>query len=385
MRILQVIHGYPMRFNAGSEVYTQALSQALAARHDVRVFTRQEDPFRPDYAVDDETDPDHPRVRLRVVNLPRTRDRYRHEGVDCRFDDLLAEFRPDVVHVGHLNHLSTSLLEPAARREIPVVFTLHDYWLMCPRGQFMQMHPTDPDDLWPVCDGQEDRRCAVRCYARYFSGAPDEIEEDIAFWTAWVRRRMEHVRRMADLVDLFVAPARYLHDRFVGEFGLPAEKIVYLDYGFDLQRLAGRLRLREAHFVFGYIGTHIPAKGIHLLLDAFGRLRGAPRLRIFGRPRGESTDSLRAIASRLPGDAAGRVEWRPEYRSPEIVRDVFDRVDAIVVQDPVHMGYTAVETMVKHLRGQPVEKWIDTGVHVATKDNMDTPDMKALVEPALAK
>jgi len=52
---------------------------------------------------------------------------------------------------------------------------------------------------------------------------------------------------------------------------------------------------------------------------------------------------------------------------------------------PVHMGYTAVETMVKHLKGQPVEKWIDTGVHVATKENMDTPDIKPLIEPALAK
>jgi predicted dithiol-disulfide oxidoreductase (DUF899 family) len=45
MRILQVIHGYPMRFNAGSEVYTQALAQGLADRHTVRVFTRHEDPF----------------------------------------------------------------------------------------------------------------------------------------------------------------------------------------------------------------------------------------------------------------------------------------------------------------------------------------------------
>ena len=35
------------------------------------------------------------------------------------------------------------------------------------------------------------------------------------------------------------------------------------------------------------------------------------------------------------------------------------------------MGYLAVKTMVAHLKGQPVEKRIDTGVHVATKDNMD--------------
>ena len=42
MRILQVIHGYPMRYNAGSEVYTQGLAKALAERNEVHVYTRQE-------------------------------------------------------------------------------------------------------------------------------------------------------------------------------------------------------------------------------------------------------------------------------------------------------------------------------------------------------
>ena len=51
MKILKVIHGYPMRYNAGSEVYSQTLCQALAERHEVHVFTRMENPFLPDYAV----------------------------------------------------------------------------------------------------------------------------------------------------------------------------------------------------------------------------------------------------------------------------------------------------------------------------------------------
>lgn len=50
MKIILVIHGYPMRYNAGSEVYTQALAHALAAQHDeVHVFSRQQNKFLPDY------------------------------------------------------------------------------------------------------------------------------------------------------------------------------------------------------------------------------------------------------------------------------------------------------------------------------------------------
>lgn len=331
MKILKVIHGYPMRYNAGSEVYSQTLCQGLADRHEVHVFTREEDPFAPDYRLRKERDPDEARIALHLVNNPRLKDRYRAEGVDQRFAEVLAEVQPDVVHVGHLNHLSTSLLKEAANRGIPIVYTLHDYWVMCPRGQFMQTLPEDPANLWAACDGQEDRKCAERCYARYFSGAPDEYEADVAYWQAWVKRRMTHMREMAELVDVFIAPARYLQDRYRHDFGLPDDKLIYLDYGFDRKRSANRNRVQESEFTFGYIGTHIPAKGIHDLIRAFGLLTGKARLRIWGRPRGQETAALKDIAAGLPAQVAGKIEWMPEYRNQDIVRDVFDRVDAIVV------------------------------------------------------
>lgn len=83
---------------------------------------------------------------------------------------------------------------------------------------------------------------------------------------------------------------------------------------------------------------------------------------------------------------AGKVKFVGFDASPNLVKGLRDgNIDGLVVQDPVHMGYLAVKTIVAHLKGQPVEKWIDTGVHVATKENMDTPEMKPLVEPDLKK
>ncbi len=60
-------------------------------------------------------------------------------------------------------------------------------------------------------------------------------------------------------------------------------------------------------------------------------------------------------------------------------------VQALVVQNPVKMGYLGVKTMVQHLRGEKVEKRIDTGVFVVTKENMETPEMKELLNPPLDK
>jgi ribose transport system substrate-binding protein len=57
----------------------------------------------------------------------------------------------------------------------------------------------------------------------------------------------------------------------------------------------------------------------------------------------------------------------------------------LVLQDPVRMGYDSVRTAAACLRGQPYEKVIDTGVVLVTAENMDSPEIKALLEPDFSK
>jgi ribose transport system substrate-binding protein len=56
-------------------------------------------------------------------------------------------------------------------------------------------------------------------------------------------------------------------------------------------------------------------------------------------------------------------------------------LDATVVQNPVAMGYLGVKTVVQHLKGQPVEKKIDTGVTLVTKANMNDPALQERLHP----
>jgi len=72
--------------------------------------------------------------------------------------------------------------------------------------------------------------------------------------------------------------------------------------------------------------------------------------------------------------------------SPNLVRalDAGD-LDGLVVQDPVNMGYLAVKTMVAHIRGQRVERVIDTGALLATRENRNEPAIKERLEPDIAK
>ncbi len=60
-------------------------------------------------------------------------------------------------------------------------------------------------------------------------------------------------------------------------------------------------------------------------------------------------------------------------------------LQALVVQNPMLMGYLGVATAVKHLRGEKVDRRIDTGVQLVTPENMNQPEIKELLYPPLDK
>jgi len=55
------------------------------------------------------------------------------------------------------------------------------------------------------------------------------------------------------------------------------------------------------------------------------------------------------------------------------------QIDALVVQNPFKMGYEGVKAVVMSIQGRPVEKKIDTGVAVVTRDALDRPEIKSLL------
>jgi ABC-type sugar transport system substrate-binding protein len=80
---------------------------------------------------------------------------------------------------------------------------------------------------------------------------------------------------------------------------------------------------------------------------------------------------------------AGKVKALVFDPSPALIKGLTDgKVHGIVLQDPVTMGYEGVKAMVAHLEGRPVEKRIVTGEYVATPENMNTAEMKRLLDPA---
>ena len=91
-------------------------------------------------------------------------------------------------------------------------------------------------------------------------------------------------------------------------------------------------------------------------------------------------------ALRDRGLAGGKVKMVGFDSGSQSVADLKNGdVQGLVVQNPVFMGYKGVMTMVEHLQGKKVEKRIDTGVVLATAENMEQPEVKELLYPPLEK
>jgi len=81
---------------------------------------------------------------------------------------------------------------------------------------------------------------------------------------------------------------------------------------------------------------------------------------------------------------AGSVAFVGFDSSAKLVQALKDgHINALILQDPMRMGFLGVKTMFRHLTGAQVDPRVDTGVHVVTAENMDRPEMKNLLEPDL--
>jgi ribose transport system substrate-binding protein len=93
----------------------------------------------------------------------------------------------------------------------------------------------------------------------------------------------------------------------------------------------------------------------------------------------ESSSSGMLLALRQIG-VAGKVKFVGFDSAPLLVEGLRKGdIEALIVQNPAKMGYEGVKAAVAAIKGEKVATSIDTGAAVVTKENLDTPEIKALL------
>jgi ribose transport system substrate-binding protein len=98
---------------------------------------------------------------------------------------------------------------------------------------------------------------------------------------------------------------------------------------------------------------------------------------MFGSAEPAAVGVFRAVQSR---GKKGLVKVVGFDASPDLLEALRDgTIEALVVQDPFRIGHDAVAAAVATIRKQPVEKRIDTGVLVVTRENLESPAVQRVL------
>ena len=358
MRVLQVIHQFPPHSSQGSEVYCHQLSKCLSSTDTVRVFHISNSPRnRPKRLERGTYDGIATYHGIDNAEYARVAD-WPNPFLRSVFRQVLAEYSPEIVHFHNYLSLGDHLVGLARGSGARVVYTLHDFGLVCPNTLLLKSdgrlcEKSDPDFFRDCCpelirvNGGRAPALAHRVpslarwrmFARQQRGpVRTALSAGVSMATLVLgepavtkvdRKRTFYLgatRRIFEDVNLFLAPSRFLRERYIA-CGVPPDKIVFARYGLKHFERASRPRSGE-RLAVGYIGALHRHKGVDVLVKAFSGLGDRADLHIFGSTFGSpiSESHWRRIAS----EGRDGVTFHGAYDNAAIA-DILAGLDVVVV------------------------------------------------------
>jgi glycosyltransferase involved in cell wall biosynthesis len=173
-----------------------------------------------------------------------------------KINRAIADFKPEITHVQNIHHhLTPSVLFALKKAGVPIVWTLHDYKLICPNSTFLSNNE--------VCE-----KCGRN---KYYSAVATKCKKNSlpASLMSTIEAYAHYIMRIRNTVDMFVAPSDFLRNMFVSR-GFNEDKIITIPnfISFPTQDFSG---ISEDYIV--YSGRLSPDKGIETLLKAMTKCR----------------------------------------------------------------------------------------------------------------
>jgi glycosyltransferase involved in cell wall biosynthesis len=352
VRILFTAHQFFPEHYAGTEVVTLGLAKGFRAKgHETFVLAPKRSipvhNIRPGEIEDYEFEG----VAVRRVGRPREglsrpyRLDYENDVMARRARDYVRQVEPDIVHMVHLQALSTSVIPVFKEFGLPVVYTATDFWAVCPVVDLRRHDGA-------MCEGPETFHC-IQCIGSRqprsqirkamdmmpefaLRGAPALADTPLSRVFPPLRQvrdlkeRPGVIRNRMQLVDRVIAPSRLMRDILVAN-GVGRGKIRVSYDGIDTSKASEAVGKREPSSTLrvGFMGTLAPHKGCDVLIRAFRRLPDDldARLGIHG-----NLERFKPFVKHLRQLAGndGRIDFAGPYRR-EKVGEVLSGLDVVVV------------------------------------------------------
>ena len=231
-----------------------------------------------------------------------------------KIEELIDAVKPDIAHVhGVYHHLSPSVLFSLKKKKLPVIFTLHEYKILCPDYLFLD---------------REGRVCE-RCAGKHFWHATTKrcfrnslTASGLVTVESYIHRLLRTYHRK---VDLYLSPSRFLRGKMI-QYGFPQYKVDWLPYTIQLEQYKPCYH-HDGYFV--YVGRLSHEKGVVELIHAMQRVPQA-HLKVVG--TGRLGEALQAFVREK---GMTNVEFIG-YKSGEALREIVRRAMFVVAPSVVY-------------------------------------------------
>ena len=288
MKILLASHLFFPQHRAGTEVLTLELARSLRRKgHDVHIATctRHEDidakktPWLTEEQYDD--------FAVSHINFGTRNNKIsikHHINSPARlslFANMVIKLSPDLVHFHHVHGFSAAAIPKIKNMGIPVFFTATDFWTICIRTTLYR--PQDNS----VCSGPE---TPAKCLACAKPGLPDWIAlaaitasnittaklSDSAMQIFSLKNRLTSITSNLNAADRVITATNF-QAGMLTRYGVDKKLISIVPYGVRLGDLPSHAELPNTFDITNrlkiiFIGSLIPIKGLHILLDALCKL-----------------------------------------------------------------------------------------------------------------
>ena len=213
--------------------------------------------------------------------------------VKRKFNFLLNDFKPDVVHLNNIHtQLSPVIARLAHKRRTKVIWTLHDYKLLCPRYDCLR----NGNEVCEECFVDKHKVLEYKCMKNSNLASMLAYKEGMK----WSRKKLE------GYTDVFICPSQFMYNK-MAQGGFDRKKMYTLCNFIDIERTRRDSYDKEDYYCF--IGRLSFEKGIEKLIEA---ARTLPyHLKIIG--GGPLADILKEKAKGANIEFTGYKEW-PEIK-----------------------------------------------------------------------
>jgi glycosyltransferase involved in cell wall biosynthesis len=188
-------------------------------------------------------------------------------------DKLLDEHEIAFAHLHIIHHwITPSIIWKLKKRNIPIIWTLHEYKLICPEGSFVSNGA-----VCEKCYNGKFYNCALnKCKKQSFLGS------SLASLDAYFYNSLKIYKK----VDAFLCPSEFLMNKF-RQFGFQADKLKLTNYCYDIESLDNSVKeevqntttVEDERYIL-YVGRIEKLKGVLTLIQA---IAGTPvKLKIAG-------------------------------------------------------------------------------------------------------